>query len=44
MYKCGKCDEPIRSDMNTLGMQCKNCSSKIFYKTRPNVKKVMKAR
>jgi len=25
-------------------MQCENCSSKIFYKERPNVKKIIKAR
>jgi DNA-directed RNA polymerase subunit P len=30
--------------MNTVGMQCEKCGSKIFYKERPNVKKVIKGR
>ena len=42
MYRCGKCNEPIR-DVKTLGLQCEKCSSKIFYKERPNVKKVLKS-
>jgi len=44
IYKCGKCGKPIRSNVNTVGMQCENCSSKIFYKDRPNVKKVITGR
>jgi DNA-directed RNA polymerase subunit P len=44
IYKCGKCGKNIRSNVNTVGMQCEVCSSKIFYKERPNVKKVIKAR
>jgi len=43
-YKCGKCDKPFRSNTNTVGMQCEKCASKIFYKERPNVKKVIKGR
>lgn len=43
MYRCGKCNEPIRNDVNTLGLQCEKCGSKIFYKERPNVKKVLKS-
>jgi DNA-directed RNA polymerase subunit P len=31
-------------DMNTVGIQCEKCGSKIFYKERPNVKKVIKSR
>jgi DNA-directed RNA polymerase subunit P len=31
-------------DVNTVGIQCENCGSKIFYKERPNVKKIIKAR
>jgi len=27
-----------------VGMQCENCSSKIFYRERPNVKKVITGR
>jgi DNA-directed RNA polymerase subunit P len=43
MYRCGKCNEPIRNDANELGLQCDKCGSKIFYKERPNVKKVLKS-
>lgn len=43
-YKCGKCEKPFRSNTNTVGMQCEKCASKIFYKERPNVKKVIKGR
>ncbi|HEY3419765.1 MAG TPA: DNA-directed RNA polymerase subunit P [Methanomassiliicoccales archaeon] len=34
----------MRSNVNAVGMQCENCGSKIFYKERPNVKKVIKGR
>jgi DNA-directed RNA polymerase subunit P len=44
MYKCAKCLEPIRANINTVGIQCERCGSKMFYKERPNVKKVVKAR
>ncbi len=44
VYKCAKCLEPIRTNINTVGIQCERCGSKIFYKERPNVKKVVKAR
>jgi len=44
MYKCGKCDEPIRTNINAVGVQCEKCGSKIFYKERPNVKKNVQAR
>jgi DNA-directed RNA polymerase subunit P len=43
-YKCGQCEKPIRSDLNAVGMQCENCGFKLFYKERPNVKKVIKGR
>ena len=29
--------------MNTMGLQCEKCGSKIFYKERPNTKKVLKS-
>ena len=41
MYRCSKCNEPIRN-VSALG-QCEKCGSKIFYKERPNVKKVLKS-
>jgi DNA-directed RNA polymerase subunit P len=44
VYKCAKCLEPIRTNINTVGIQCERCGSKIFYKERPNVKKIVKAR
>jgi DNA-directed RNA polymerase subunit P len=44
VYKCAKCQEPIRANINTVGIQCERCGSKIFYKERPNVKKIVKAR
>ena len=43
-YKCAQCKESIKDvDINTVGIQCGNCGCKIFYKQRPNVKKVLKA-
>ncbi len=44
MYKCARCKEPIRSNVSTIGIQCEKCGSRIFYKERPNVKKVIEAR
>ncbi len=43
MYKCARCKTPIRT-INVVGIQCEVCGSKIFYKDRQNVKKVVKAR
>jgi len=43
MYKCWKCKDRVIMDMNTVGIQCEKCGSKIFYKERPNVKKVIKS-
>ncbi|MDD7424376.1 MAG: DNA-directed RNA polymerase subunit P [Candidatus Methanomethylophilaceae archaeon] len=40
MYRCSKCNEPIR---DTKNLQCERCGSKIFYKERPNIKKVLKS-
>ena len=42
MYRCGNCNEPIRN-VNASELQCEKCGSKIFYKERPNVKKVLKS-
>ncbi len=44
MYKCARCQEPILTSLNTVGIQCKKCGSKVFYKERPNVKKIVRAR
>ncbi len=42
MYRCAKCNEPIRS-INDPGLQCEKCGSKIFFKERPSAKKVLKS-
>ena len=40
-YKCQKCKTPLT---NTTGrLQCLKCDSKVFYKDRPNTKKVLKS-
>ncbi len=44
MYKCSQCKTPISTDISTVGIQCDKCSSKIFFKDRPNVKKEIRAR
>ncbi|MFW6041015.1 MAG: DNA-directed RNA polymerase subunit P [Thermoplasmatota archaeon] len=43
MFRCAICNERIK-DINTVGIQCENCGSRVFYKERPNVKKELKAR
>ena len=44
MYKCAKCKEPVRTNVNMVGLQCEKCGSKVFYKERPNVRKTVKGR
>lgn len=44
MYKCAVCHEAIRASLETVGIQCEKCGSRTFYKERPNVKKLVKAR
>jgi DNA-directed RNA polymerase subunit P len=44
MYKCSKCKEPVRTNVNMVGLQCEKCGSKVFYKERPNVRKMIKGR
>jgi len=44
MYKCAICKERLNVDFMNIGFQCPKCNSKIFYKERPNVKKLIKAR
>jgi len=44
MYKCAQCKESMRANINTVGIQCEKCGSKVFYKERPNVKKLVRAR
>ena len=40
MYRCARCGKPLRTDLTVMELEC-NCGSKIFYKERPNVKKVV---
>jgi len=44
MYKCARCKEPVRTNVNMVGLQCEKCGSKVFYKERPNVRKMVKGR
>ncbi len=44
MYHCAVCKEPIRANIDTVGIQCERCGSKIFYKAHVNVKKLVRAR
>lgn len=39
-YRCAKCNEPLNSIASDLGLQCEKCGYKIFFKDRPNDKKV----
>lgn len=41
MYRCAKCKQRIMGDINTVGIQCTNCGSKIFYKERHPRKKML---
>ncbi len=43
-YKCARCKEPIRGDASAVGIQCEKCGSRLFYKDRPNIKKVVKSK
>lgn len=42
MYRCAKCNEPIRN-IKDMGLQCEKCGSKIFFKDRPSEKKTLKS-
>ena len=44
MYKCARCKEPVRTNVNMVGLQCEKCGSKVFYKERPNVRKTVRGR
>jgi DNA-directed RNA polymerase subunit P len=44
LYNCAVCKEPIRANIDTVGIQCEKCGSKIFYKAHMNVKKRVRAR
>ncbi|HDP96704.1 MAG TPA: DNA-directed RNA polymerase subunit P [Euryarchaeota archaeon] len=44
MYRCWKCHEPMKANLNSVGLQCERCGSKIFYKERPNITKVVRSK
>ncbi|MCD6384132.1 MAG: DNA-directed RNA polymerase subunit P [Thermoplasmata archaeon] len=44
MYVCSRCGEVLNMDLVPLGLQCPKCENRIFYKQRPNMKKVVIAR
>jgi len=34
----------MKVSLNSVGLQCERCGSKIFYKARPNITKMVKVR
>ncbi len=42
-YKCAVCGKTLEMDIGIMGLQCRNCGSKIFVKKRPSIKKTIKA-
>jgi len=43
-YKCGVCGKTVEIDSAVMGMQCRECGARVFYKKRPSMKKSIKAR
>ena len=44
MYKCWKCNTTLRVDIKQPGIKCEYCNEKIFFRDRPNVRKVLDGR
>lgn len=44
MYKCWKCNTPLRVNLKQPGLHCEFCGEKIFFHERPNVRKVLEGR
>ena len=40
-YKCASCGAKLDMDMEVLGLTCRVCGEKIFYKIRPSTKKTV---
>ena len=40
-YKCSVCGASLEMDLETLGLTCRKCGNKIFYKKRPSIKKTV---
>lgn len=44
-YICAKCKRDLEDEeLNRVGMRCRYCDSRIFYKKRPNIRKRLIAR
>ncbi|HEX17369.1 MAG: DNA-directed RNA polymerase subunit P [Thermoplasmata archaeon] len=43
-YRCGNCKKKVDLNVESIGLQCPYCGSKIFYKERPPIAKRVKAR
>lgn len=43
-YKCARCGKPVETEGTAMGIQCRHCGSKIFYKKRQSIKKTVLAR
>ncbi len=41
-YRCARCGKPLTQELGRYELVCE-CGSRIFYKERPNVKKVVYA-
>lgn len=42
-YKCAICKTPLAEDTAVVGVVCRVCGGKVFYKKRPATKKTLKA-
>jgi DNA-directed RNA polymerase subunit RPC12/RpoP len=40
-YKCASCRTKLDMDLEVLGLTCRVCGEKIFYKIRPSTKKTV---
>ena len=40
-YKCASCGAKLDMDLEVLGLTCRVCGDKIFYKIRPSTKKTV---
>ncbi len=40
-YRCSNCKTQLEMDLETLGLTCRKCGNKIFYKKRPASKKTV---
>ncbi|MEC8706929.1 MAG: DNA-directed RNA polymerase subunit P [Candidatus Thermoplasmatota archaeon] len=40
-YKCASCGARLDMDLEVLGLTCRVCGEKIFYKIRPSTKKTV---